>query len=98
MPVVLLLYVQGIPYDFKINRRANTQMIKAKLNDGTLVFGLSKVNINKLQKGDPILFNMKELAESDRDVVIYVGDTEEKMAEEFPLFAKKLVEKLKKLR
>lgn len=51
-------------------------MIKAKLTNGDLVFGLSKENITRLQKGQPILFNLKEMGLEDRNVIICFGETE----------------------
>lgn len=57
-------------------------MIKAKLNTGDLIFGLSKDNISRLQKGMPIAFNLKEMGLEDRRVVIMFGETEEKIFEE----------------
>lgn len=57
-------------------------MIKAKCNDGTLIFGLSKENVSKLQEGKPILINLKDMGLEDRKVIIMYGETEEKMYED----------------
>lgn len=54
-------------------------MIKAKCNDGTLIFGLSKINIEQLQKGKPIVFNLKDMGLEDREVIIMYGETEDTM-------------------
>ncbi len=57
-------------------------MIKAKLNNGDLVFGLSQINIEKLQEGSPIVFNLKDMGLEDRKVMIFYGETEAKMYED----------------
>ena len=57
-------------------------MIKAKLNNGDLVFGLSKENLNRLQKGEPIVFNLKDMGMEDRRVMITFGETEENIYED----------------
>jgi hypothetical protein len=54
-------------------------MIKAKCNNGDLIFGLSKENITRLQKGQPIVFNLKEMGLEDKEVVIMYGETEDDM-------------------
>ncbi len=51
-------------------------MIKAKLNNGDLLFGLSKINIQKLQEGKPIIVKGKDM-NLNFDVVITFGETEE---------------------
>ncbi len=51
-------------------------MIKAKCNNGDLVFGLSKQNLIRLEKGEPIVFNLKEIGLEDRKVMICFGETE----------------------
>jgi hypothetical protein len=57
-------------------------MIKAKCNDGTLIFGLSKENINRLQKGQQIVFNLKDMGLEDRQIIITYGETEDDMYKE----------------
>lgn len=57
-------------------------MIKAKCNDGTLIFGLSKENVDRLKQGKPILINLKDMGLEDRQVIILYGETEEKMYED----------------
>ena len=52
-------------------------MIKAKLNNGDLLFGLSKGNLDRLQKGEPIMFNLKDMGLEDRKVLIMYGETEQ---------------------
>lgn len=56
-------------------------MIKAKCNNGNLIFGLSKENIDRLQKGQPIVFNLKDMGLEDRLVMIVYGETEDKIYE-----------------
>lgn len=57
-------------------------MIKAKCNDGTLIFGLSKENITRLQQGQPISINLKDMGLEDRQVMIMYGETEDDMYKE----------------
>lgn len=57
-------------------------MIKAKLNNGDLIFGLSKKNLIRLQKGEPIVFNLKDMGLEDRKVMIAFGETEEQIYED----------------
>ena len=57
-------------------------MIKAKCNDGTLIFGLTKENITMLQQKKPILFNLKEMGLEDRQIIIMYEETDEKIYEE----------------
>ena len=53
-----------------------------KLRKGkVIVLGLSKQNIKRLQKNQPIRFNLSELIDgSDHIVYIMAGDTEDSMA------------------
>lgn len=53
-------------------------MIKAKV-ENTIVLGLSDENVKRLQAGDPIFFNLKELEMGDANVLIFNGRTEESM-------------------
>lgn len=57
-------------------------MIKAKCDNGDLVFGLSKENINRLMDGRPIIFNLNKMGLEDRRVMICYGETEEKLYED----------------
>ena len=57
-------------------------MVKAKLNNGDLVFGLSDENINRLKSGEPILINLIDLEIEERKILIVYGKTEEKIFEE----------------
>lgn len=59
-------------------------MIKAKLTDGTLIFGLSKLNVEKLQQGMPILINLKDMELEDRKIVILYGETEDQIMINLP--------------
>ncbi len=52
-------------------------MIKAKLNNGDLLFGISAENVNRLKKGQPIVINLKDLGLEDRKVMIVYGETEQ---------------------
>lgn len=54
-------------------------MIKATLTNGDLVFGLSKENLIRLEKGEPIVFNLKEMGLEDRRVMITFGETEDSL-------------------
>lgn len=56
-------------------------MIKAKLNNGDLVFGLSAENIKRLKDGQPIVINMKDVGLEERRIMITYGETEEKLYE-----------------
>lgn len=57
-------------------------MIKAKLNNGDLLFGLSKQNIERMMKGEPVVFNLSSMGLEDRRVMIMYGETEDKIYEE----------------
>lgn len=55
-------------------------MIKAKQErSGNIILGLSDINIQRLQAGDPIIFNMKDINDGDRLMIIFHGKTEEDM-------------------
>ena len=58
-------------------------MIKAKCNNGDLIFGLSEENVTRLKKGEPIVFNLSKLGLEDRRVMICYGKTEQHIYEEF---------------
>ncbi len=57
-------------------------MIKAHLNNGDLLFGLSKMNIKKLQEGMPIIIEGKDMGIDDIKIIIMYGETEEDIYEE----------------
>lgn len=57
-------------------------MIKARLSNGDLVFGLSSENIKRLKDNQPIVINLKDVGLEDRRIMITYGDTEEKLYEE----------------
>ncbi len=53
-------------------------MIKAKAKN-TMILGLSDENVQRLQKGEPIKFNMKSIGFPDIEVLIFHGKTEAAM-------------------
>lgn len=52
-------------------------MIKAKLTNGDLLFGISAENVKRLKIGQPIAFNLKDMGLEDRKVMIVYGETEQ---------------------
>jgi len=52
-------------------------MIKAVTTNGDIVLGLTDENIERLQKDEPISFNLQELTGSDRNVIIFHGKNEQ---------------------
>ena len=56
-------------------------MIKAKLNNGDLVFGLSAENVKRLTNGEPIVVNLKDVGLEERRIMITYGETEDKIYE-----------------
>lgn len=56
-------------------------MLKGKSGDKVFL-GLSKINIEKLQDGYPMAFNLNELGLPDQRIIIFAGDTEQTMAKE----------------
>ena len=52
-------------------------MIKAKLTNGDLLFGISAENVKRLKLGQPIAFNLKDMGLEDRKVMIVYGETEQ---------------------
>lgn len=52
-------------------------MVKAKLNNGDLVFGLSAENVRRLKDGQPISVNLKDMGLEDRRIMITYGETED---------------------
>lgn len=53
-------------------------MIKA-IQGNRIILGLSDENIRRLQKDEPIKFNLKELGFEDFEVLIFNGKTEQDM-------------------
>lgn len=66
-------------------------MIKALSND-LIILGLSKINIERLQEGHPISFNLSEIGLPDRPVLIFAGDNEKSMVQDLQAFNKGLRE------
>jgi hypothetical protein len=60
-------------------------MIKFKA-DNLLGFGLSKANIKKLKKGQPISINMAEMGFPGIKAMIFYGETEEQMQRDMAEF------------
>lgn len=56
-------------------------MVKAKMTNGDLVFGLSDENIKRLKAGQPIKVNLKDMGLEDRNVFIVHGESEDKIFE-----------------
>lgn len=56
-------------------------MLKARYGDN-LVIGLSRRNLELLQSGKPIRFNLSDLNLPAGEVVIFFGETEQAMMEE----------------
>lgn len=54
-------------------------MIKAKMTNGDILFGLSAENVKKLVAGKPIMVNLKDMGLEDRKVFIVYGETEDKI-------------------
>jgi hypothetical protein len=52
-------------------------MIKAKLTNGDLLFGISAENVRRLKNNEPIVFNLKTMGLEDRKVMIVYGETEQ---------------------
>jgi hypothetical protein len=57
-------------------------MIKAKMNDGTIVFGLSRQNVQLLKEGKPIRINLKEMGLEEREILIVYGNSEDDIFKE----------------
>lgn len=61
-------------------------MIKTIINAGdgttTWAFGLSRMNVDILQKGQPMVFDLKDLGLPPQRVMIFYGATEEIMETE----------------
>lgn len=61
----------------RFNKKKGEKMVKAKMNNGDLVFGLSEENLKRLKEKQPILINLKEMGLESRNVIITYGETEE---------------------
>lgn len=61
-------------------------MIKARINNGDILFGLNKKNLELLQQMKPIVINLKDMGLEERRVVICFGETEDKLFEELSEF------------
>lgn len=57
-------------------------MLKGKLTNGDIVFGLSKMNLELLQQGKPIVVKLKDMGLEDRKILICYGETEDKIYED----------------
>lgn len=57
-------------------------MFKAKTTDGDLIFGITKENVERLMKGQPIAFNLNKMGLEDRKVMIMYGENEDKIYEQ----------------
>ena len=58
------------------------KVLMKKNNEEMIVLGLNKENIKRLQKGQPIMFNLAELGIEGMNMLIFTGDTEESMAKD----------------
>jgi hypothetical protein len=60
--------------------------LTGKMKDGRLVhlvvLGLSRTNLARLKKGQPIRFDAAEVGLPDVEVLIFAGETEQSMARE----------------
>ena len=54
-------------------------MIRARLRSGTIVLGLSRLNVERMQAGKPMHFSLSDLG-IDTDVLIVFGETEQTIA------------------
>lgn len=58
-------------------------MIKAKMNNGDILFGLSRRNLELLQQKKPIVVKLKDMGfDDERKVVICFGETEDAIFED----------------
>ena len=60
-------------------------MIKFKA-DNLIGLGLSECNLKKLKEGKPITVNMSEMGFPDMKIMIFYGETEEKMQQDLAKF------------
>jgi len=56
-------------------------VIKARLSNGTLILGLSRLNVERLQEGKPIHFDGRRFGYPG-DIAIVYGETEDSIAAE----------------
>lgn len=63
-------------------------MIKAKGN-GFIMFGLTDINLKKLQEGKPIKFNLSEMGLPSMEVIIIHGKDENTLYQELKQFKSK---------
>lgn len=54
-------------------------MIKAKMTNGDILFGLSEENIKLLKEKKPIVINLKDVGLEERKIIICFGETEDKI-------------------
>ena len=57
-------------------------MIKATLSDGTILLGLSDMNIERLKAGEPMLFSLSNFG-VDKSVLLMHGKTEQDIIDQF---------------
>lgn len=57
-------------------------MIKARLNNGNVIFGITYENVKRLKQGKPIKISMKELGLGDKEIFIMYGKDEQAIANE----------------
>lgn len=57
-------------------------MVKARLNNGIALLGLTDINIDLLKQGKPIKINLEVLGLPPQVVVIMYGETEMKIVKE----------------
>ncbi len=58
-------------------------MIKARMNNGDLILGLSSENLKRLKKGQPIKFSMAPILGVSDDLYIMHGETESDILDVF---------------
>lgn len=56
-------------------------MIKARAGN-VVIFGLSRLNLERLQEGKPIMFDGAEVGLDGNKIVIMYGETEQAIADE----------------
>jgi len=54
-------------------------VIRARTRSGTVVLGLSRLNVERLQQGKPMHFSLSDVG-IDTDVLIVFGETEQAIA------------------
>lgn len=57
-------------------------MIKAKLTDGSIILGLSRLNCGKLLQGKPIVLQLSELGLPAQKIIIVGGENEQSIMDE----------------